>query len=299
LMRGVKFSAFGALCTLAVAGAATSASADEFIGFGQAGVPGSWALEEYPDFTHTGPNSNSISTYNELSYFTQTGFTGTHRDQLEFWVGVNTGYANTHDSPDAGGFGIAAPGIGIEYYFNVVQPDKDKLPGSAGYMTFWTSPTLTVNFPNGSSKEAGFGAGADQFSYGLNWANWIQVGKIGITVNPVELYYASRNLNSTQVSNGEFEKLRGGLGITLLDVAAGYQVRDDLFAGIHHAYSINSWRGSDFAETREGKIGPSVTYLGLAKYGLYICGNVDFDYYTSSNLRKSVSVSMAIVKNLP
>lgn len=298
MKRGRKLSACTLLFSLTTGFTATSANADEFIGFGQAGNPGSWALEEYPNFTHTSPNSNSISTYNELSYFTQTGFTGTHRDQFEFWVGVNTGYANTHGAPDASGFGIAAPGIGIEYYFNVVQPDKDKLPGAPGYMTFWTSPTLTVSFPNGSSKEAGFGAGANQYSYGLSWANWIQVGKIGVTANPVELYYATRNINETEVSNGQFEKLRGGLSVTLLDVAAGYQVRDDLFVGVHHAYSINGWRGSDFAETREGKIGPSVTYLGFAKYGLFICGNVNFDYYTSSNLSKSISVSMAIVKNL-
>ncbi|MCT4705521.1 hypothetical protein MUA04_04340 [Enterobacteriaceae bacterium H11S18] len=286
------------LSVLPVASLATNAMAEEFIGFGQAGKPGSWALEEYPEFTHTAPNSNSISTYNELSYFTETGATGTQRDQFEFWVGVNTGYANTRDVPDAHGAGISAPGLGFEYYYQVVTPEEGKRPGMSGYSTFWTSPTLTVNFPNGSSKEAGYGAGANQYSYSLSWANWIQIDKFGITANPVELFYASHNHNATQTGIDQYEKLRGGLSVTLMDVAAGYQIEDDLYAGLHHAYSMNAWRHSDFEETKEGKIGPSMTYLGLAEYGLFICGNVDFDYYTSSNLKKSESISLAIVKNL-
>jgi len=294
-----KFNKLGALAvvsSLALGGVATSVRADEFIGFGQAGKPGSWALEEYPTFSHTGPNSNSISTYNELSYFTESGFTGTHRDQFEFWVGTSTGYANTQGAPNASGAGFASPGLGFEYYYNVIVPDAK--PGTPGYVTFWTSPTLTVNFPNGSRKDAGFGAGANEYSYGLNWANYIQIGKFAVTANPVEIFYASHNLNATTLSNGEMRRLTGGASLTLMDVAAGYEVHDDLFAGIHHAYDINSWRGSDFAETREGKIGPSLTYLGFAKYGLYILGNVNFDYYTSSNMKKSVSVTMSIVKNL-
>ncbi len=287
-----------ALAVLSLSSVSIQAMAEEFIGFGQAGKPGSWALEEYPEFTHTAPNSNSIATYNELSYFTETGATGTTRDQYEFWVGVNTGYANTHDAPGANGGGISAPGVGFEYYYQVVTPDNGKHPGDPGYRTFWTSPTLTMNFPNGSSKTAGYGAGANQYSYSLSWANWIQIDKIGITANPVELFYASHNQNQTETDEGQYEKLRGGLSVTLMDIAAGYQVRPDLFAGIHHAYSMNAWRKSDYAESREGKVGPSVTYLGLADYGLFICGNVDFDYYTSSNLKKSESISMSIVKNL-
>ena len=286
-------------CLPMLLGLAGTAHAEEFIGFGQAGKPGSWALEEYPDFTHTRPNNNSISTYNELSYFTQTGVTGTQRDQLEFWVGVNTGYASTHDAPDAKGGGISAPGVGLEYYYQVVTPENGKKPGMEGYRTFWTSPTLSVNFPNGSTKTAGYGAGANQYSYSLSWANWIQVDKIGVTANPVELFYAARNQHQTELANGEYQKLRGGLGVTLLDIAAGYQVNDELYAGLHHAFSINAWHHSDFDESREGKIGPSMTWLGLAKYGLFICGNIDFDYYTSPNLKRSESISMAIVKNLP
>lgn len=281
---------------LALTLASPQVHADEFIGFGQAGTPGSWALETFPILNHTGPNSNSISTYSNPAYFTETGFTGTHRDQFEFWAGASIGYANTHSVPGSSGFGVAYPGFGIEYYYNVVVPDQPV--GSPGYKTFWTSPTITVNFPNGSSKSAGFGAGANQFSYGFNVNNYLQIGRIGVTFNPIELTYASRNLNTTDLGNGNMQKLRGGLSVTFADVAGGYQIRDDLFFGLHHAYSIYSWRGSDFQEAREGKIGPSFTYFGFAKYGLYISGNLNFDYYTSSNLKHSTSFTMAIVKNL-
>lgn len=290
------FGAFASLSAIALLPIPLHANADEYIGFGQAGTPGSWALEAYPVFQHTAPNSNSISSLVVPAYFTETGFTGTHRDQFEFWLNGSVGYSNTHGDPGASGFGFAYPNLGIEYYYNVVVPDQPV--GSPGYKTFWTSPTLTVGFPNGSKKNSGYGAGADQYFYGFSVANYIQIGKIGITANPIELNYATRNLNETDIGNGQLERLRGGLTVTLMDVAAGYQVRDDLFLGVHHAYSIYSWKGSDFAEQREGKIGPTFTYFGFAKYGLYISGDINFDYYTSSNLKHSVSATMAFVKTL-
>lgn len=288
--------AFAGVSAVALLCAAPGAQADEFIGFGQAGVPGGWALEAFPVFRHTGPNSNEIYSSFNPAYFTETGITGTHRDQFEFWLNGSLGYANTHGAPGASGFGGAYPNIGIEYYYNVVVPDQPA--GSPGYKTFWTSPTFTVSFPNGSTKSAGFGSGANQYSYSFNVDNYLQIGRIGVTFNPVELTYASRNLNAVDIGNGQMEKLRGGLSVTFGDVAAGYQVRDDLFVGIHHSFNIYSWRASDFQAAREGEIGPSVSYFGFAKYGLYLCGNLNFDYYTSPNLKKSVTVTMAIIKNL-
>lgn len=288
--------AIGAAGLTLFAGAALPACADEFIGYGQAGAPNSWALEAFPAFQHTSPNSNQIYSSFNPAYFTETGFTGTHRDQFEFWINGSVGYANTHGAPGASGFGGAYPNIGIEYYYNVIVPDQPV--GTPGYKTFWTSPTFTVTFPNGSTKSAGFGAGANQYSYSFNVNNYIQIGRIGVTINPVELTYATRNLNATDIGNGQVEHLRGGLSMTLLDIAGGYQVRDDLFLGLHHAYSIYSAAGSDFEEMREGKIGPAFSYYGLAKYGIYISGNLNFDYYTSSNLHRSVSFTMALVKYL-
>jgi hypothetical protein len=292
------YGAFAIMSSVALISAPLHANADEFIGFGQAGAPGSWALETFPVFQHTGPNSNTVYSSIELAYFTETGFTGTNRDQFEFWTAGSPGYSNTHGVPGGSTFGFASPNLAVEYYFNVLVPDADQPVGSAGYKSFWTSPTFYVVFPNGSSKNVGYGAGNNQYAYGLNVGNYLQIGKIGVTFNPIELYYAGRNLNVTDIGNGQLEKLRGGLSLTLMDVAAGYQVRDDLFLGVHHAYDIYSWKGSDFAEEREGKIGPSFTYLGLAKYGLYVSGNVNFDYYTSSNLKHSISVTMSIAKSL-
>lgn len=296
MKKRILSGVLASLSALALLSTPMHANADEFIGFGQEGVPGGWALEAFPVFRHTGPNSNSIYSSVNPAYFTDTGFTGTHRDQFEFWLNGSLGYANTHGAPDTNGFGFAYPNVGIEYYYNAVVPDRPM--GAPGYKTFWTSPTLTIDFPNGSTKSAGFGAGANQYSFGFNVNNFVQIGRIGVTFNPVELSYATRNLNAVEVGNDGMEKLRGGLSATLLDVAAGYQVRDDLFVGIHHSYSIYSWKGSDFQQEREGEIGPSFTYFGFAKYGLYVSGNVNFDYYTSPNLKRSVTVTMAIIKNL-
>jgi hypothetical protein len=269
--------------------------ADEFIGYGQAGKPGSWALETFPIATHTSPNGNSINTFTNPAYFTETGFTGTHRDQFEFWAGASTGYAKAAPGSGLNGFGMASPQLGIEYYLNVVQPNAE--PGSAGYTTFWTSPIFTVSFPNGNTHDSGFGAGANQYAYGFSVNNYIQVGKIGVTVNPVELYYASRNRNATDLGDGEMRKLRGGLSITVADIAGGYQVTNDLFLGLHHSFSFYNAYGSDFQESREGKIGPALTWSGLVKYGIFISANLNFDYYTTPNLKHSITLTGALVKS--
>ncbi|MFM0210032.1 hypothetical protein PQQ96_21750 [Paraburkholderia sediminicola] len=131
-------------------------------------------------------------------------------------MGTFTGYHNTNGISGASGFGVSYPEVGVAYYYNVVVPDQPV--GPLGYKTFWTDPALTVNFPNGSSKSAGFGAGANQYSYGFSVANYVQIGRIGVAVNPVELTYASANLNSTDVGNGQMEKLRGGLSVTFADI---------------------------------------------------------------------------------
>lgn len=286
------FSSISAAALLLVA---QQANAEQFIGFGQAGAPG-WALEAFPVIRHTAPNTNQIYSSFNPAYFTETGFTGTRRDQFEFWLNGSVGYASTHGAADASGFGGAYPNIGIEYYLNVIVPDRPA--GSPGYLTFWTSPTLVFTFPNGSTKSAGFGAGGNQFSYSFNVNNYLQVGKLGVTFDPVALTYASRNLNTTDMGSGRMEKLRGGLSATFADIAAGYQVRDDLFVGLHHSFSIYSWRASDFKASREGQIGPAFTYTGLAKYGVYISGNLNFDYYTSPNIRRSVTATGVLMKVL-
>lgn len=288
----IRSHIIASLCILSTLTPAKS-MAEEWIGFGQPGKPSSWALETYPVYSHTSPNVNSISTFTELAYFTETGFTGTHRDQFEFWIGGSVGYAKPN--PGTSGWGAAAPNLAIEYYYNVIVPNAD--PGTANYLTWWTSPILSVTFPNGSDRTSGFGAGANQYSYSFSVNNYVQSGKIGATINPLEISYSARNLNASVISNGGLQRLRGGLSLTVADIAAGYQVTDNLFLGLHHSFSLYSVSASDFQESREGKIGPSFTYSGFAKSGLFISGNLNFDYYTSNNLKHSTTVTASIVKN--
>jgi|GEM_PF-2400416 hypothetical protein len=55
--------------------------ADVFIGNGMEGKPGSWAAEAWPAYSHTTPSTNDASMFLNPAYFTETGVTGTHRDQ--------------------------------------------------------------------------------------------------------------------------------------------------------------------------------------------------------------------------
>ena len=51
-----------------------------------------------------------------------------------------------------------------------------------------------------------------------------------------------------------------------------------------------------FASTRVGKIGPSMTYTGFSKAGLFVSANLNFDYYHTANLKRSNALTMALVK---
>jgi hypothetical protein len=295
-MKSRNLSCLSALLPIGLTlGLATTAHADQFIGFAQPGVPGSWALESFPVVNRTSDSDVRTGANTVLAYFTETGFTGTTRDQLEFWVGAVPGYASTDKNSDNNGFGVASPNIGIEYYYNVIQPTEPY--ASPGYVTFWTSPTLMVEFPNGNDDLDGFGAGANRYAFSFSVANYFQVGKWGTTFTPVGVHYASHNRNSTDFGNGDSKHLQGGVSWWFADIASGYLVTDDLWLGIHHIYNINNRSSSDFEESREGKIGPSMTYTGLAKQGVYISANLNFDYYHSDNIPYSNSFTMALVKS--
>ncbi|MNP77397.1 hypothetical protein D3C76_1748170 [compost metagenome] len=86
------------------------------------------------------------------------------------------------------------------------------------------------------------------------------------------------------------------MSLWLGDIAAGYLVTDSLWLGVHHIYNINNRTASDFEESREGKVGPSMTYTGWAKQGIYVSANLNFDYYHTDNLPYSNSLTMALVK---
>lgn len=80
--------------------ASTSAEAEQFIGFAQPGLPG-WAVESFPVFNRTTAGDVSAAANTELSYFSNTGFTGTQRDQFQFWAGAISGYTNARIASNA------------------------------------------------------------------------------------------------------------------------------------------------------------------------------------------------------
>lgn len=268
--------------------------AEQFIGFGQPGLPGKWALESFPVFNRTAEGNVRAGGNTVLAYFSETGFTGTQRDQLQFWVGAIPGYASTNGARNTSPWGIASPNLGFAYYYNVVEPSTDF--GAADFTTFWTNPTLMIEFPNGNEDSAGYGAFANRYAVSFSVANYLRVGRFAATFTPAGIHYASRNLNATDLGNGDPTRLRGGVSVWLADVAAGYLVTEDLWLGAHHVYHINNTTASDFAQSRVGKLGPSMTYTGFAEQGLYLSANVNFDYYRSANLSRSNELTMALVK---
>ena len=83
--------------------------------------------------------------------------------------------------------------------------------------------------------------------------------------------------------------------VTLLDLAAGYQVQDELILGLHHQYNFYNRGDSDYPRASEGLIGPTFTYLGFAKDKVYVTGTLDFDYRTQG-VPKSVSLNFMLTK---
>lgn len=272
----------------------SDAGAEQFIGFAQPGIPDSWAVESFPVINRTGDGKTSIAANTVLAYFSETGFTGTQRDQLQFWIGAVPGFASTNGAKDSNPWGVASPNLGFAYYYNVVEPSSDY--GSADYTTFWTNPTLMVEFPNGNDKVAGHGAFANRYAASFSVANYLRVGRFAATFTPAGVHYAARNRNPTDFGNGDPARLRGGVSFWFADIAAGYLINEDLWLGVHHVYNINNTSASDFKKSRSGKIGPSITYTGFSNEGLFVSANLNFDYYHTANLKRSNSLTMALVK---
>jgi hypothetical protein len=285
----------GAACSLVMAlGGSPIVQAEQFIGFGQPGIPGRWALETFPVFNRNADGNVRAGGNTVLAYFSETGFTDTTRDQLQFWVGAAPGYASTNGAKNTRPWGIASPNLGFAYYYNVVEPTSEY--GASDYTTFWTNPTLSVEFPNGNNDVAGYGAFANRYALSFSLANYLRVGKFAATFTPVGIHYAARNRNTTDFGTGNPKRLQGGVSLWLADIAAGYLVTDDLWLGVHHVYHINNRTASDYAESRVAKIGPSMTYTGFAQQGLYLSANLNVDYYHSANLAHSNELTLALVK---
>ncbi|MGR3963893.1 hypothetical protein FW800_05385 [Pseudomonas sp. 910_23] len=271
-----------------------TAQGDQFIGFAQPGVPGKWALETFPVFNRTDNGDVRAGSNTVLTYFSETGFTGTQRDQLQVWVGADTGYTGANNTRSNGSWGVASPNVGLAYYYNVVQPTSEY--GADDFTTFWVNPTLSLEFPNGNDEGTGYGAFANRYGASFSVANYLRVGRFAATFTPVGIHYAARNRHATDLGNGDPTRLQGGVSLWFANIAAGYLVSDDLWLGVHHAYHINNRTASDFKESRQGKIGPAMTYTGFSKQGFYLSSNLNFDYYHSANLPRSNSLTMALVK---
>ena len=99
-------AAAGLLCL------STAAEARQFFYIAEGGVPAGVVFETYPTINPNSSGATSASDYSELAYFTDTGLTGTKRDQFEFWAGASFGYTNPKGTPNSSGFGIATPNSG-------------------------------------------------------------------------------------------------------------------------------------------------------------------------------------------
>ena len=267
------------LLTCSLITVSATAQARQYIGFGQGGIPNTVAFENYPTINPSSSGTNTTSDFAELAYFTKTGLTGTTRDQFEYWVGADFGYTDPKGDPNSSGFGVASPEIGIEYYYNVIQP---KAPvGSPDYFTFWTGPEAWLNFPNGNTQTAGYGAGADQYSFSLSDLSFIRSGNWELTFDPIEVNYGFRNLNSTAIGGNPIQsyKAQSGLSLTFGDIGFGYQLTPDLVVGVLQQFNANNVADSNYAPSQEGFIGPGFTYAGFRKAGIVFAGTIQTDYY--------------------
>jgi hypothetical protein len=284
-------SCWFAILTLAIL--PVRASAIEYMLLSTPGVPGSFGLYEWPFYVYTQGGTSTFQNFTELAYYSKTGLTGTTRDQFEVWLGGNIGYQSTNGSSDSA-WGGSQPQIGFEYYYNIIQPSASM--GDPGYLSWWTSPYVSLIFPNGSSKASGFGSLADNYAYTFGWEHYLGIGKFTVTINPVFLTYNFRNQSWVDFGSGVLMRPRRGLSMTFADLAAGWMVSPTLFLGVHHDYMVNGMSNSDFGRSTEGQIGPTFTYTGFAKDNVYVLGALDFDYHHQGQPR-STTVSLLLYKS--
>ena len=273
-------------------GAVSPSYADQFLNFGQMGAPNSVAFEAYPSVTRTAGETSFYSN-NILAYFSETGFTGTGRDQFEVWAGAAAGYSDADPNGKGSSWGVSNPNIGFEYYYNIIEPKKC---ADCEYSIYTISPLFSVTFPTGSSDNTGFRAGSNNYAYYFGMSHFLKFGRWSASINPVAVSYSAESKNYTNMGGGQFDKLQGGISYTVADIATGYDVTPDLSLGVHHAYRFNNQSDSDFDSSRQGFIGPAVSYSGFSKDGLYLMGNLNFNYYHTENLDSAPYASFVLIK---
>ena len=127
------------------AGPASAANTDVYLDWGLAADPG-WYWVHYLDYVNHG-TTNSVGDTTEIEYQTKTGITGTTRDSFEFWGGASVGYASNGGLPNSNGLGFAAPEVGGQWYYNIIDPKVKQ--GDPAYKILTLSEWLQVNAPNG------------------------------------------------------------------------------------------------------------------------------------------------------
>lgn len=213
---------------------------------------------------------------NILSYYTPTGFTGTTRDQFQYSLRGTLGYSTPAASQN--GYGVAAPGLSAQYYYNIVQPGgADKMDPS--FRTWWTNPQVTLNLPNRNRQTSGFGNGANQYSIGIQDNNYIAIGRLGISVNPISATYLFRDMDP---ATGSTRELKRGLSVTFMDTAIGYWATPNLIVGVQGQYNKNAVSGSDLPRSEAARMGPAFTYLGFKESGFFVAGNYARDVYADN-----------------
>lgn len=271
--------------------------AEQFLNFGQMGAPGGVAFESFPTATRSGAET-ALQSNNILTYFSKTGFTGTRRDQLQFWVGATAGRSKAREGVGAVGssWGISGPNIGAAYYYNIVQPTV--CAGCEGYAIYTLAPIASLTLPTGSDDTTGFRAGSNSHSVYLGLSHFIKIGRWSLSANPLSLFYGGPSRTPTEIAPGRHARLRGGLSYTVADVAIGYDVTPDLAIGIRHAVQRNNQADSSFARSWRGQIGPAVAYTGFARHGLYLYANLNVDYRRSDRLQRATGLSLVVIKYL-
>jgi hypothetical protein len=278
---------------------ALGANTDIYPDFAFASAPG-WQYQNYFDIANHG-SINSFSETPFLAYYTKTGVTGTTKDSFEFWVSGAFGYQSPQGVPSVSGWGVAAPNVAIEWYYNLIQSDKKV--GSTGYEALTISPWLEVFGPNGDSQPTGFGSGLNQWSGNGTLLLSYRKERFTTTLLPIALTYSGSNLNSIFVTNPDgsisLAKARPGWTGTFGLVNVGYDVTSTITLAVQQVWNVYSFADAKYTpRTSEGTIGPQLAYTGLSDaYGIYIAGAVQVDYYHSRGLPQSVYVTTYVTKS--
>ncbi|WP_144021108.1 hypothetical protein [Caballeronia sordidicola] len=274
-----------------IAGISSPADATNVLTFGTPGRPGGWSYQGFISDSLSG-SIPTLSVFNMVSYYTPVGITGTTRDQFQFELRGAVG----HTSLDGKGSPVSgsSPGFSLEYYYAIVpQNGPDKM--APGFFEMWTNPQIVINFPTGLTRTSGYGSGTDQYSFTLEDNNYIALGRFGISINPLTITYAARNMNATIV-NGQLFQKTNGVSMTFMDTAVGYWVTPNLMLGAQAQYNVNNVYNSDNARTADARGGPAFIYTGFGKQGFYFAGNFSRDFYHTSNTQRATVVQLWVEK---